>query len=161
MNWYEEKTPGRFHSLRIGRNGSMSEIAMFQQFPAFAQGSYDVKQFRRLNVNPGIADAVRFWEQRRIAYNLLLTMVFVGWVVVSWPSLKGAFSLVHFAQLAVLALIANVLYCAVYLAELFLKDLAASKWHHCRWGIWIVGTLFAILVESYWVNDEIIAPLIH
>jgi hypothetical protein len=112
-------------------------------------------------VNSRIADAVCFWERRRITYNLLLMMVFVGWVVVSWPSLRGAFSLVHFAQLAVLALIANVLYCAAYLAELFFKDLAASKWHHWRWGIWIVGMLFAILVESYWVNDEIIAPLIH
>jgi len=111
-------------------------------------------------VNPGISDAVRFWEQRRIPYNLLLTMVFVGWVVVSWPSMKGMFSLVHFAQLGVLALIANVLYCAAYLAEFF-KDSAVSKWHHWRWGIWIVGTLFAILVESYWVNDEIIAPLIR
>ena len=112
-------------------------------------------------MNSRIADAVRFWEQRRIAYNLLLMMVFVGWVVVSWPSLRGAFSLVHFAQLAFLALIANVLYCAAYLAELVLRDLAPSKWHHWRWGIWIVGMLFAILVESYWVNDEIIAPLIH
>jgi hypothetical protein len=115
----------------------------------------------RLNVNLRIADAVRFWEQRRIAYNLLLATVFVGWVVASWPSLRGGFSLIHVAQLAILALIANVLYCAAYLAELFSKDLAASKWHHWRWGIWIVGTLFAILVESYWVNDEIIAPLIH
>jgi len=112
-------------------------------------------------VNPRISNAVRFWEQRRIAYNLLLTMVFVGWVVVSWRFLKGAFSLVNFVQLAVLALIANVLYCAAYLAELFFKDSAVSKWHHWRWGIWIVGTLFAILVESYWVNDEMIAPLIH
>jgi hypothetical protein len=112
-------------------------------------------------VDPRIAGAVRFWEQRRIPYNLLLTMVFVGWVAVSWPSLKGAFSLVHFAQLAVLALIANVLYCAAYLAELFFKNLAMSKWQHWRLGIWIVGTLFAILLESYWVNDEMIAPLIH
>jgi hypothetical protein len=112
-------------------------------------------------MKPRIADALRFWEQRQIAYNLLLSIVFVGWVVVSWPSLKGAFSLVHFAQLIVLALIANVLYCASYLGELFFKDLAVSKWHHWRWGIWIAGTLFAILVESYWVNDEMIAPLIH
>jgi len=112
-------------------------------------------------MNPRIADALRFWELRRIAYNLLLTMVFVGWVVVSWPLFKGAFSLVHLAQLAVLALITNVLYCAAYLAELFFRDLALSTWHRWRWGIWIVGTLFAILAESYWVNDEMIAPLIH
>ena len=112
-------------------------------------------------MNPRIANAVRFWEQRRIAYNLLLTVAFVGWGVVNWRFLRGAFSFVHFAQLAVLALIANVLYSAVYLAELCFKDSAASKWHDWRWGIWIIGTLFAILVESYWVNDEIIAPLIH
>jgi hypothetical protein len=112
-------------------------------------------------VNSRIAGALRFWEQRRIAYNVLLIAVFLVWVVVSWPLLRRAVSLVHLAQLAVLALIANVLYCAAYLAELFSKDLAASRWHQWRWGIWIVGTIFAILVESYWVNDEIIAPLVH
>jgi hypothetical protein len=112
-------------------------------------------------VNPRIAEAVRFWEQRRVAYNLLLTMVFVGWVIASWPILKGAFSVVHCAQLAVLALTANVLYCAAYLTELFFKDLVLREWHRWRWGVWVAGTLFAILIESYWVNDEIIAPLTH
>jgi hypothetical protein len=110
-------------------------------------------------VNHRFAGAIRFWERRRIAYNFLLTIVFLGWVVVSWPLLKGAFSLVHLAQLAVLALIANVLYCAAYLTELFSNGLVANQWRYWRWGIWIVGTLFAILVENYWVNDEIIAPL--
>jgi hypothetical protein len=112
-------------------------------------------------MNPRIAGAVRFWEQRRIAFNLLLTVVFLVWVIATWPLLRGAFSLVHFAQLAILALIANILYCAAYVAELFSKDVVASKWRHWRWAIWIVGTLFAILVESYWVNDEIIAPLVR
>jgi hypothetical protein len=115
----------------------------------------------KAKLNPRIAGAIRFWEQRRIAYNLLLTMVFLGWAAVSWPILRGAFSLAHLAQLAVLALIANVLYCAAYLAELFSKELAESNGHQWRWGIWVAGTLFAILVESYWINDEIIAPLIH
>lgn len=88
-------------------------------------------------------------------------MVFVGWIVAGWPLLKGAFSLVHFAQLALLAVIANVLYSVAYLAELFWSNLTVSKWDHWRWGIWTVGTLFAILIESYWVNDEMIAPLVH
>jgi formate hydrogenlyase subunit 4 len=112
-------------------------------------------------VNPNIADAMRFWEQGRIAYNLLLTVVFLGWTMLSWPALRGAFSLVHLAQLAVLALIANILYCAAYLTEMFSKRLAVSQWHQWRWAIFIAGTLFAILIESYWVNDEIIAPLMH
>jgi hypothetical protein len=112
-------------------------------------------------VSSRIAGAERFWERHRIAYNLLLTMAFLGWAIPSWPFLKGAFSLLHFAQLAALALIANVLYSAAYLTETFLKNVAMSKSHQWRWGVWIVGTLFAILVESYWVNDEMIAPLTH
>jgi hypothetical protein len=114
-----------------------------------------------LNVNSRIAGAVGFWERRRITYNLLLAMVFLVWMIATWPLLRDAFSPVHLAQLAVLALIANILYCAAYVAELFSNNLAESNWQRWRWAIWIVGTLLAILVESYWVNDEIIAPLIR
>jgi len=112
-------------------------------------------------VNPRVADALRFWEQRRLIYNVVLTLVFIGWVVVSWPYFQGKFSFVHVAQLAVLAVIANALYCSAYLVELFFGAAAASKWQHWRWTVWTVGMLVAILVESYWVNDEMMAPLIH
>jgi hypothetical protein len=111
-------------------------------------------------VNLNVTSAVRFWEQHRIPYNLLLTMVFIGWVALNWPMFKGALSPSHFLQLAGLVLIANLLYSAAYATELFFVNTTnrSDRW---RWVVWTIGTLFAVLVESYWVNDEMIAPLIH
>ena len=56
----------------------------------------------------------------------------------------------------VLALLANLCYCAAYLADLAIQNLLPnSKWNRTRWAIFTLGTLFAMLFESYWINDEI------
>jgi len=36
--------------------------------------------FRRL-----LTDAMRFWEPRRLVYNLILAVVVMVWLVASWP----------------------------------------------------------------------------
>lgn len=97
--------------------------------------------------------AVRFWEWRRIQYNLVLAAVFLFWVAHTWPAFRPALHLVPLAQLFVLALIANLLYSAVYLAELVSQNL---RW---RQTVWVVGTAFAALLETYWIADEILPTL--
>ena len=29
------------------------------------------------------------------------------------------------------------------------------KWRRWRWALWFAGTLFAILLENYWIVDEV------
>jgi hypothetical protein len=79
----------------------------------------------------------------------------------SWPVFRNEFSLLHIVQLAILALFANALYCTAYVLEFFFEGAASSHRYRWRWAIWIIGTLFAIVIESYWINDEMIAPLLH
>jgi len=58
--------------------------------------------------------------------------------------------------LTVLALLANVCYCAAYLVDIPMQRSAlCAVWGHRRWGLWLVGTLFAVVVENYWIADEI------
>jgi len=96
-------------------------------------------------------DALRFWEPRRILYNLALTAVAAFCVVSTWPHFRPAFTL-----LAVLALLANVCYSAAYLVDLPMQasDLREA-WKRRRWILLLGGTLFAMFIEFYWIGDEI------
>ena len=103
-----------------------------------------------------LADAARFWEPRRIYYNLLLLAVTAFWSIESWPHFRGALQLTPLLLFGVLAFLANICYSAAYISDLLaqryaLALISARK----RWALWTIGTLFAMLLASYWINDEI------
>jgi hypothetical protein len=106
--------------------------------------------------DPTLAGAARFWEPRRILYNAILTAVAIFWIAISWPHFRPALTLSALAPMAVLALLANLCYCAAYFPDLHLQVLLSpASLRRFRWTLFIFGTLFAMLLESYWINDEI------
>jgi hypothetical protein len=103
-----------------------------------------------------LADAIRFWEPRRLIYNLVLTAVAVVWLVATWPHFRVALTLPSLLLIAILALLANVCYCAAYLVDIPMQRSSLSTvWRRLRWGLWLMGTLFATVVANYWIADEI------
>ena len=103
-----------------------------------------------------LRDAARFWEPRRIAYNLILTAVVVAWLILTWPHFRPALTLQSLLLLLVLAAVANVCYSAAYLADVLLQfSPFRNLWQRRRWSLWLVGTLFAVLLACYWIADEI------
>ena len=103
-----------------------------------------------------LTDALRYWERRRIAYNLILTAAVVAWVVFTWPHFRGGLSLESVTALLILAAIANILYCAAYAADLPMQYSSMREtWLRWRWCLWWAGTLFALLLTNYWIADEI------
>ena len=103
-----------------------------------------------------LASAVRFWEPRRLLYTGILTAILIVWFVATWPHFRPAMNLSAFIAFAGLGLLANLCYCAAYLADFFLQSVAPpTSLTRFRWTLWITGTLFAILLENYWVADEI------
>jgi hypothetical protein len=109
-----------------------------------------------------VADALGYWERRRILYNALLAAVAVLWVVITWPHFRSVKLLgippgdTHPALLIllVLAFLANACYCSAYLVDIPLQ-LTFATWRKHRWALLLVGTCFALLVENYWIADEI------
>ena len=102
------------------------------------------------------ADALRYWEPRRLIYNLVLIAVTAAWVVGTWPHFRPALTWSSLPPMAVLALLANVCYCAAYVVDVaMLHSSVESVWRRRRWILWLIGTLFAILLASYWIADEI------
>jgi hypothetical protein len=103
-----------------------------------------------------IADAIRFWELRRLIYNFVLLAVVVAWVVGSWPHFRPMFTPHSLLLLVILALIANACYCAAYLVDIPMQFSASGAvWKRRRWALWLAGTLFAVLLANYWIVDEI------
>lgn len=113
---------------------------------------------------PSVANAWRYWESRRLLYNAVLTVVAAGWVIATWPHFRSVRLMdippgdTHpvLMILIILAVLANVCYCAAYLVDIPLQ-LRFATWHKHRWGLLLAGILFAILVENYWIADEIYA----
>ena len=102
------------------------------------------------------ADALRYWEIRRIPYNIVLLAVTACWLLATWPHFRTALTLHSLLLFVILAGLANACYCAAYLVDLpFQLSAARSVWRRRRWALWLVGTLFAILLSSYWIVDEI------
>jgi hypothetical protein len=109
-----------------------------------------------------VADALRYWERQRVLYNAVLTAVAVSWVVLTWPHFRSVQSMgippgdTHPALiiLIILAFLANVCYSAAYLVDIPLQ-LTFATWRKYRWALLLTGTLFALLVENYWIADEI------
>jgi hypothetical protein len=108
-----------------------------------------------------LADAIRFWEPRRVVYNLVLSTVVVVWLMATWPHFRVALTVSSLLLLSILALLANACYCAAYFVDISMQRSSLSNmWKHRRWGLWLAGTLFAIILANYWIVDEIY-PFVH
>jgi hypothetical protein len=107
-------------------------------------------------LRPILADAIRFWEIRRILYNLALVAAALFWLIATWPHFRPVFHLIYLPPISVLALLANACYCAAYLVDIPMQlSTFSTAWKRYRWTLWLAGTLFALLLASYWIVDEI------
>ncbi len=103
-----------------------------------------------------LSDAMRFWEPRRLIYNSVLAAVVLVWLVATWPHFRPMLTLQALLLLVVLGLIANVCYCAAYLVDVPLQCSSfGGTWRRGRWGLWVLGTVLAIVLANYWIVDEI------
>jgi len=108
------------------------------------------------NLREIFADAIHYWEPRRIAYNLVLTAVTAAWLILSWPHFRGSLTLQFLLLFLVLAMMANLCYCAAYVADVFAQYSARQAvWKRRRWVLWWTGMLFAVVLANYWIADEI------
>jgi hypothetical protein len=90
-------------------------------------------------------DGVKFWEPRRVLYNLVLTIIVVIYFVVSYPASRASLSL-DFC----LGLFLNVAYCAAYIVDLFVQSSGFRElWQRYRWLLFAIGTTFAAIITRF------------
>ena len=95
-------------------------------------------------------DAIKYWEPRRLFYNLALVIVVVAWILLTNPEVFFGISLLLARPLFILAILANICYCAAYVIELPLQYSSyRDQWRRWRWTLWLTGTMLAAILASY------------
>ena len=96
-------------------------------------------------------DAIKYWEPRRLIYNVVLGAIVLTYFGLNYPSSKTfLFSLDGILFIFILAVLANVAYCAAYLADVFaqLSGFQAG-WRKYRWILLVSGILFAGAITRF------------
>lgn len=108
-------------------------------------------QFRSI-----LDDALQYWERARLAYNLVLAAVVALWVLLTWPHFRPALNFASLGLMFILAVLANICFCAAYIPDFALQYSSwQQQWRRRRWLLWLIGTLFAVAITNYWIADEI------
>jgi hypothetical protein len=91
-----------------------------------------------------ITDSIRYWEPRRIVFNVLLALVVAGSFFCHQQPSISQLTWQPVLGLLLAAVLANVLYCAAYIADIFLQmSEYRPVWRRYRWALCAIGTAFA------------------
>ena len=101
-------------------------------------------------IKDSISAAIRFWEPMRVVYNLVLAAIvglhFWSGLPASKEYLAPDFVLVLF----LLAVAANICYCAAYVPDVFAQlSEFRDAWRYARWVVFAVGTLVAAIITHF------------
>jgi hypothetical protein len=96
-------------------------------------------------------DAIRYWEHKRILYNLILAIVVLVYFVAGLPLSKRSLSLDTAFLVFLLAVLANVAYCAAYIADIFAQMSGfRERWRDHRAILFVLGLIFAGIITRFW-----------
>lgn len=96
-------------------------------------------------------DAIRYWEPRRILYNLVLAAIVLAYFVMGLPATKGLLTVNFVLMLFLLAVLANVAYCAAYAVDIFAQISGFRElWQRVRWVLFAIGVAFAGVITRFW-----------
>ena len=96
-----------------------------------------------------LSNAIRYWEPRRILYNLVLAVIVVVHFVHGLPFSKSALQFNSLLLLFALAVLANVAYCAAYIPDVFAQMSGLrDSWLRFRWRC----SLSAWPSQPYWLT---------
>jgi hypothetical protein len=96
-------------------------------------------------------DAIQYWEHKRVLYNLILAIIVLVYFVAGLPVSKRSLSLDTVLWIFILAVLANVAYCAAYIADVFAQMSAfRDRWRDHRAILFVVGLTFAGVLTRFW-----------
>lgn len=103
-----------------------------------------------ISLKEAITSAIRYWEPRRLLYNAALVVVVVAYFIAGLPKTKSAIGTELLLSLFVLAIVANICYCAAYVVELFVQLSGfRDTWLRSRWILLLIGTAFAATLARW------------
>jgi hypothetical protein len=116
----------------------------------------DFRQLREV-----ASDALRYWELRRLFYNALLAVIVLWHFMAWWPASKTLLTFDDMLGLFLLAVIANVAYSSVYIADVFIQ-FAGFRESRTRWRriLLVVGFAFAGVLTHFTTGGFAGGPMV-
>jgi hypothetical protein len=106
------------------------------------------------SIRDALTDAIHYWERRRILYNLVLALIVVAVFVANWPASQARLGFDLAQRLFILAVLANIAYCAAYPVDLFAQLSAVrATWLRFRWLLFVIGMLFAAIIARIFTQS--------
>jgi len=103
-----------------------------------------------------ISDALRYWEPRRLVYNAVLAAIVAYSYFAQLPNSRDFLSFAGAVDLFVLAILANVCYCAAYVVDVFVQlSVFRAKWRRGRWALLLLGLTLAATITLIATNGLI------
>jgi len=105
---------------------------------------------KRASFRDMVTDSIRYWEPRRLIYNAVLALIVLGYFFASWPASRSTVTFNGILLLFVLAVLANICYCAAHVADIFTQFSGFRElWLRIRWMLLILGILFASIITRF------------
>ena len=101
-------------------------------------------------VREALTNAIRYWEPRRIIYNLVLLGVVAIHAGRIWLGPGLALTTDTLLLLFLLAVLANVAYCAAYVVDVPAQMSGfRSEWQRLRLAVFLIGLAFAAILAHF------------
>lgn len=116
----------------------------------FRVAHYNPRTMDAQTLRQAVTDAITYWEPRRILYNAMLAIILLAYFAIYYPASRSALTVEYALLVFVLAVLANVAYCAAYVPDIFAQASGyQSLWRRCRWLVFAVGLLFAAAITRF------------
>src|SRR5713101_395959 len=90
-----------------------------------------------VRVREAVSDAIRYWEPRRIAYNVVLALIVLAYFAINWPHSRTA----------------------AYLGDVFVQISGLRDvWQRWRWVLFVIGTIFAAIITRWFAMGFFTLP---
>jgi hypothetical protein len=97
-----------------------------------------------VSVREALSEAIRYWEPRRLLFNAVLILEVTVIFCLKLRGSRGHVTVDVVLVLFVLAVLANVAYCACYVVDIAAQLSAfRSRWLRLRWVLLLIGIAFA------------------
>ena len=96
------------------------------------------------------ANALAYWEPRRLVYNAALALVVALDMALGWPWSRTWLKADALLGMFLMAVVANIAYCAAYAVDLFVQfSELRAEWQKRRWIVLLIGTAFAAAITHF------------
>ena len=102
------------------------------------------------NTKSYLINAISYWEIRRIIYNGVLAVIVLGYFVANLPTSMERITPDAIFALFILAVLANIAYCAAYIADIVAQMSGfRDLWLRLRWIVFLIGLAFASILTRW------------